>query len=223
MSAGSEHNAPYSAGNTLESGAPALAPSDESLMSAYVAGDTASFEILYQKYRPALFRFLRLAVSDDGLANELYQETWVKIIRARDNYQPTAAFSTWLFTISRNCLRDHYRKHQPEFIEFDTVGENLDVDIGSDAEPNAFESVVLRPEEKAMLFQQTESLTHAIEMLPLDQKEAILLRYVAGMTIAEIAESVDEKHETIKSRLRYAVPKLRANLRQSLEDKQRFA
>lgn len=223
MNAGSENSA-LGGTDRLAGGATGdSAGADGSLMLAYARGDSASFEILYQKYRPMLFRFFVLAVSDEGVANELYQETWVKVIRARESYQPSAAFSTWLFTISRNCLRDYYRKRHPEFVEFDTVDENLDSNSENRLEAGAIETDELRPDEMAMLKQQSESLSQAIEMLPLNQKEAILLRYVAGMTIAEIAESVDEKLETIKSRLRYAVPKLKANLRQSLEDKQRFA
>lgn len=193
--------------------------SDEHLMSAYAMGDTQAFESLYHKYRPVLFRFFMLAVTNESTATELYQDTWMKVIRARNSYQPTAAFSTWIFTISRNCLRDYFRKHQPEIIEFDTVDESVASHDGNiDGIENAISNTEFQPEQKAMLFEQSSFLCRALEMLPLSQREALLLRHVAGMSVAEIAESVNEKPQTIKSRLRYATPKLKKYLSQSTDD-----
>ncbi len=190
------------------------AKSDEELMLDYAQGDTHAFTHLYGKYRPPLFRFFVAAVNDESLATELYQETWTKVIGASRSYKPKAKFSTWIFTIARNNLRDYYRKFQPHLVEFDTVAEASAVD-----ETNIIDSSVvveLQPDELAILAQQSRTLQLALDRLPLNQKETMLLRYFAGMSIADIAESMDEKPETIKSRLRYATVKLKQDLKNSL-------
>lgn len=204
---------------TLDTPLPATAKTDEHLMLAYASGDAAAFEVLYNKYRPALFRFFLAAVTDDWLANELYQETWIKVIGARAKYQPKAAFSTWLFTIARNNLWDYFRKFQPHVVEFDTVAEfNEEADLLA-----ATGNVELQPDELAVLAQQSLSLQRALDQLPLKQREVMLLRYIAGMTLAEIAISIEEKQETVKSRLRYATVKLKNDLKHSLAENQRLA
>lgn len=192
---------------------------DENLMLAYASGDVSAFETLYRKYRPALFRFFLAAVADESLANELYQETWTKVIGASRKYQPKAAFSTWLFTIARNNLWDYFRRFQPRLVEFDTVAE-LGGESGMAAESGNTE---LQPEELAALTQQAQTLQQALDKLPLKQKEVMLLRYVAGMTLSEIATSIEEKPETVKSRLRYATAKLKNDLKHSLAGFQRLA
>lgn len=195
------------------------AETDEDLMLAYASGDAVAFETLYRKYRPALFRFFLAAVADESLANELYQETWTKVIGASRKYQPKAAFSTWLFTIARNNLWDYFRKFQPHLVEFDTVADIT----GENAMAVEVYSIELQPEELAVLAQQAQSLQRALDKLPLKQKEVMLLRYVAGMTITEIAMSIEEKPETVKSRLRYAIIKLKNDLKNSLAGVQRRA
>ena len=192
--------------------------SDEDLMLDYARGNANAFTHLYTKYRPSLFRFLVAALGDESLATELYQETWTKVIGARRSYQPKAKFSTWLFTIARNNLRDYYRKFQPHLVEFDTVAEMSATD-----ETYAIDGSVvveMQPDEIAALAQQSRTLQLALDRLPLQQKEVMLLRYFAGMSIAEIAASVEDKPETIKSRLRYATVKLKQDLKNSLSAQQ---
>ena len=84
-------------------------------------------------------------------------------------------------------------------------------------------NIELQPEELAVLAQRAQSLQQALDKLPLKQKEVMLLRYVAGMTIIEIATSIEEKPETVKSRLRYAIVKLKNDLKHSLAGVQRLA
>ena len=188
---------------------------DEELMLDYAGGNAEAFNQLYTKYRPALFRFFVAALGDDSLANELYQETWAKVIGASRNYQPTAKFSTWLFTIARNSLWDYFRKFQPHLVEFDTITELGTEESNISSENNMF--VEMQPEEVAALGQQSRILQLSLDRLSLNQKEVMLLRYVAGMSIAEIADSVEEKPETVKSRLRYATAKLKQSVKQSLK------
>lgn len=193
---------------------PQAGKSEEDLMLEYARGDTQAFTYLYTKYRPPLFRFFVAALHNESLATELYQETWTKVIGASGSYQPKAKFSTWLFTIARNSLHDYYRKFQPHLIQFDTVAEDAAAD-----ETYAIDSSVvveMQPDEIAALAQQSKTLQLALDRLPLKQKEVMLLRYFAGMSVADIADSTEEKPETVKSRLRYATLKLKQDLKYSL-------
>ncbi len=192
---------------------------DEDLMLGFAGGDVSAFETLYRKYRPTLYRFFLAAVADEGLANELYQDTWTKVIGASREYQVKAAFSTWLFTIARNNLWDYFRKFQPNLVEFDTVAE---LQAGDVSLPDSI-NVELQPDELAVLAQQAHSLHQALDRLPLKQKEVMLLRYIAGMTLTEIATSIEEKPETVKSRLRYATTKLKNDLKHTIAGFQRLA
>jgi hypothetical protein len=83
---------------------------DEELMLAYRGGDAAAFETLYSRHRARLFRFVLRSVKTRALAEELYQETWMRVIEARSRYTPKARFTTWLYTIAHNQLVDHWRK-----------------------------------------------------------------------------------------------------------------
>ena len=91
---------------------------DEQLMLAYQEGGAAAFEELYKRHKGALFRFVLRSVREHALAEELYQEIWMRVIEARERYHPSARgagqnpakFSTWLYTIAHNRIVDHWRK-----------------------------------------------------------------------------------------------------------------
>src|SRR3546814_15842207 len=85
------------------------------LMLAWVWGDAAAFELLYARYRGPLYRFRLRQLRDPSLADELFQDTWQRVIGAREGWKPDAAFRTWLFRIAHNRLNDHWRalKHRP--------------------------------------------------------------------------------------------------------------
>ena len=182
------------------------------LMLAYKAGDRSAFEKLYRSYQPKLYRFFFSATGSEAVALDLYQETWTKVIRARDSYEPKARFSTWIFAIARNCLNDFYR----------LTSRPINQPLGTDEAESALEQLAANetdsgerfsPDEMFSLAQRADLLQEALKLLPDQQKDAVLLRYAAGMSVAEIAVLNNEKPETIKSRLRYALPKLRSSLR----------
>jgi RNA polymerase sigma-70 factor (ECF subfamily) len=92
---------------------------DEELMLAYGGGDAGAFDTLYARHRGGLFRFVLRAVKDRGLAEELFQEVWVRVIESRSRYAPKARFTTWLYTIAHNLLVDHWRRKGLSLVSLD--------------------------------------------------------------------------------------------------------
>lgn len=172
---------------------------DEQLMLAYREGAAAAFEELYRRHRGGLFRFVLRSVRDRALAEELYQEIWMRVIEARSRYQPQAKFTTWLYTIAHNRLVDHWRKKGLQAVTLDTP-EELSANPGY--EPHR----VLEAKQGLARF------ARALEALPEAQREAFLLHQEAGMSVAEIARATGADEEAAKSRLRYALSKLREAL-----------
>jgi RNA polymerase sigma factor (sigma-70 family) len=167
---------------------------DEELMLAYGRGDAAAFEALYARHRARLFRFVLRAVKVRAIAEELYQEIWIKVIEARAAYQPAARFTTWLYAIAHNRMVDHWRRARPGLV-------SLDEELPSDA-PDPARQVQGR--------QALARFAAALERLPPAQREAFLMHEEGGLTVAEIAAATGANEEAAKSRLRYAMAKLRA-------------
>jgi RNA polymerase sigma-70 factor (ECF subfamily) len=175
--------------------APSAEPADAALMLAYQAGDAASFDRLYARHRGALFRFLLRGCGNRAQAEEMFQDVWMNVIKARSSYQPSAKFSTWLYRIAHNRLIDAWRQQRPQ-AELD---ENL-----ADERPG--------PERMASSQEQLARLMRGIAGLPLEQRTAFLLQVERGLTLEEIAEVTGVGRETVKSRLRYALQKLKGEL-----------
>ncbi|MBF6023554.1 RNA polymerase sigma factor [Lysobacter niastensis] len=175
--------------------------SDDVLMLAWSAGDASAFELLYARHRGPLYRFLLRQVRDNALADEFFQDVWQRVIAARHGWKPDAAFSTWLYRIAHNRLNDHWRalKHRPP------APEDGDERAARVPDPAT-------PERELSEFEQRRRLQRAIEELPEDQREAVLLRLEQELSLEEIGAITGVGRETVKSRLRYALDKLRARL-----------
>ncbi|AKC85480.1 RNA polymerase sigma factor [Pseudoxanthomonas suwonensis] len=180
---------------------PAAGSTDESLMLAWAGGDAAAFETLYARHRGPLFRFLLGQLRDRPLAEEVYQDVWQRVITAREGWRPEAAFSTWLYRIAHNRLNDHWRaqRHRPP------APADADRRTAALADPDDPERVASREEGQRRLQQ-------ALDELPEDQREAVLLRLQQELSLEEIGRITGVGRETVKSRLRYALDKLRARL-----------
>ncbi|MBL4712474.1 MAG: sigma-70 family RNA polymerase sigma factor [Gammaproteobacteria bacterium] len=174
--------------------------SDEELMMSYGDGNADAFEILYQRYKTPLYRFVQRQCYKQTV-DELFQDIWLKVINARNSYQVTASFKTWLYHMARNRIIDQYRKNNIRIID-----NNID-DI--DTVEN---TSIAQPEKQLHTQTQYQTLLEAISELPPDQKEAFLLREEAGLNIEQIAETCGINAETAKSRLRYAIKKLRKKI-----------
>jgi RNA polymerase sigma-70 factor (ECF subfamily) len=176
--------------------------SDEQLMLAYRGGDAAAFEALYRKHRGGLFRYVARSVRERRLAEELFQEVWLRLIEARERYVPQAKFSTWLYAIAHNRLVDHFRSSGLRSVEM--MAEEL---------PDPPAQAAGQPERKAETREQGARLIATLEAMPPAQREAFLLHEEAGLSVPEIAQVTGTDGEAAKSRLRYAVAKLREALK----------
>jgi RNA polymerase sigma-70 factor (ECF subfamily) len=175
--------------------------SDETLMLAYAAGEAESFEPLYARHRGPLFRFLLRQVRVQATAEELFQDVWQRVIAARARYRPEAKFSTWLYQIASTRLADHWRAaaHRP------AAGEEDMARLEHLAEEDA-------PDHALSVFEQRRRLQRALEALPPDQREVVVLRLEQELSLEAIGEITGVGRETVKSRLRYAMDKLRSRL-----------
>jgi len=175
------------------------AGSDETLLARYREGDGAAFEILYARHRQGLYRFLLGLSGKPELADEVFQDTWLSLIRSTSQPQGRATFRTWLFQIARNRLIDHWRKHgahQPLHDSYDELAHA----VGDDSSD---------PEQLLNLSRDSQRLENALQTLPADQREVFLLRAHGDLDLAQIASLTETPLETVKSRLRYAQQKLR--------------
>ena len=173
---------------------------DRELMSRYRDGDIKAFDALYARHKGPLYRyFLRQGVNADTAA-ELFQEVWVRVIRAKQRYRPTAGFQTYMYRIAHNCLIDDYRKSGRNIVVIDAAAVDVQELPGVAAD---------EPEVGVSEAEVREKFHAALEALPDEQREAFVLREEGGMSTAQIAEVTGVSSETVKSRLRYAVNKLR--------------
>src|SRR5580704_15782327 len=189
------------------------ATSDEDLMLAYVAGDAAAFDALYARHRGGVYRYLLRQCRQGGIADELFQDVWTNLIRARVSYAPTAKFTTWLYRLARNRLIDHYRASG--HLKLVSADDEAHVDAVA-ALPGAPGE---EPQARAENRELGERLRAAVAALPPAQREAFLLQQEGGLTLAEIAELTGSGTETVKSRLRYAFAKLRESLVDLTDDR----
>jgi RNA polymerase sigma-70 factor (ECF subfamily) len=180
--------------------------SDEDLMLAYAAGDAAAFDALYARHKGGVYRYLLRQCRRGAAVDELFQDVWMNLIRARASYTPTAKFATYLYRLAHNRLIDHYR----------ASGQVSLVSADDEAHEDAVAALPanrgLEPEMRAENRQLGERLKSAVASLPPPQRDAFLLQQEAGLSLGEIAELTGVGVETVKSRLRYAVNKLRHDL-----------
>ena len=175
------------------------ADSDEDLMLRYAAGETAAFDQLYARFRVRLLRYLARLTGNAAQAEELFQDTWSRVIDARSRYAPSARFAAWLFRIAHHLAIDHIRRQKPQ-VDIDSV---------------LIEFPGVPDEDPALAldqFERMQKLALLVEALPVEQRAVLLMRAEGELTLEEIAQSVGTGRETIKSRLRYALAKLREGL-----------
>ncbi len=183
---------------------------DEDLMLAYAAGDAGAFDRLYARHKGPVYRYVLRHVRNPGAADELFQDVWMNVIRVRATYAPTAKLSTWLYTLAHNRIIDHWRASgQAKFVSIDDDDEgDSRAQVASIAGPRGDE-----PETRAASGEIGARLKAALDQLPAPQREAFLLHHEGGLSLAEIAEITGAGAETVKSRLRYAMARLRTELK----------
>jgi len=183
---------------------------DAELMLAYAAGDASAFNALYARHERPVFRFLRRSLGADGasFADELHQEVWLAVVRNAAGYAPRARFATWLFAIARSKLIDHWRARR--------LHVSLDEAAANDPDETLLDQLAAgpdgQPEMQALTRAQGAAFLHAVEQLPAVQREVFLLHAEGELTLAEIGALTGVGMETAKSRLRYALARLRTLL-----------
>jgi RNA polymerase sigma-70 factor (ECF subfamily) len=191
--------------------------SNEALMTAYQRGDVTAFAELVARHEQPLWSFLRRLVRDDGAAEDLLQETFMRVIRGAAAWQPHAKFSTWLYTIARNLCIDHGRKLQHRrALSLDTAaGRAGDNDEASPFLHEQLSGADRGAERSALNRELGVQLERAIAGLPQPQREVFVMREVLDLPFAEIAEAVGASEATVKSRMRYALQRLRNELEET--------
>lgn len=181
-------------------------PTDETLMLRYRDdSDASAFAILYERHRGGLYRFCLRMCRDGGRAEEVFQDAWMNLINARDRYRVEARFKTYLYQIAHNRVIDVLRKDGRETLSLDEeAGEALAASLESPARE--------RPENMIVAKRRLERICDAVERLPAAQREVFLLHEEGELTLEEIGALTGAGRETVKSRLRYALARLREEL-----------
>lgn len=190
--------------------------SDDMLMSAYARGDAAAFEQLYARHERALYRFIRRLLGSALAAqtDEVFQDTWLRVVHARSRWEPQgASFRTWLFTLAHHRVIDVLRRSGREVsidaFESDDGSEPWQPDATAWQHWPAPASAAPQSDEIAFWRRAGERLLGCLEQLPLPQRSAFLLHHDDGLALDEVAKALEVGFETAKTRLRYAMSKLR--------------
>ena len=179
-------------------------PSDEQLMLAWRGGDAAAFEQLYVRHKGGVLRYLLRQTGKREWAEELFQDGWLKVVNARAGYEARARFGAWLYSIAHNRLMDHFREHsRASLVSYEDEAPMLE------AQPSAAHE---QPERTLERKQDAQVLLRLLDALPAAQREAFVLQQEGELSVEEIAAATGVSRETAKSRLRYALAKLRSEL-----------
>jgi RNA polymerase sigma-70 factor, ECF subfamily len=161
---------------------------------------------LLTRYQNRLYRYLLRLVREPAEAEDLFQQTWLRVAEKIRQYDPRRNFEAWLFTLARNLAIDHLRRIRPESLDqpaADTAGESAAARLPSRERP-AIEGILAR--------ERAGRLDAALELLPMVQREVLTLRFEEEMKLEEIAEVLDAPLSTVKTRLRRALERLRETL-----------
>ena len=181
---------------------------DEELMRQFCAGKAHAFGLLYARHEKPLYRYLRrlLGSAEATQAEDVFQDTWMKLVDAKDSWQArdNASFKTWLYTLAHHRAVDILRKSGRE-ISADEGWED-DAETAWQQWPAA---TAEQPEQKAFWNKAGQQLLHCLDGLPALQRAAFLLHHEDGLSLDEMTHILQAEFETVKSRLRYALSKLR--------------
>ena len=176
---------------------------DAQLMLRYAAGDARAFDELYALHRSGLWRFIRRSVRDAAATDDVFQECWSRVIVNRERYRPTARFATWLYRIAHNCCMDYWRR---------STRRQRRESADDDAVAAASDDNSAGPLDAAEDDEESDRLATALAQLPDEQRAVFLLYVEGGLSVTEIGEVTGANPETAKSRLRYAVARLKEAL-----------
>ena len=189
---------------------------DEALMERYRDGDVSAFQTLLERHQKKVFNFLLRLIGDRERANDLLQETFLRVVKKRESYTPTARFTTWVFRIARNLSIDELRRR--------THRRHASLDQTTHQSDGARPLIERLPGDSAGGFSHTDAqeigarIQAALGDLSDEQREVFVMRPIQQLSFKEIAAVVGENENTVKSRMRYALEKLRLALADYKED-----
>jgi len=182
---------------------------DNELVQRFIAGDQNSLEILIQRHKGRVFSYILLIVKKQELAEDIFQETFIKVIRSlkKGKYTENGKFVSWVLRISHNLIIDHFRK---EKLKGTVSNDSLDIDIFNSQKFS--EDTIEDQMVNAQILSEVKDL---IQELPDDQQQVIFMRHYLDLSFKEIAEQTDVSINTALGRMRYAL----INLRKLVEKK----
>lgn len=188
-----------------------LTVSDEILMAFYRKGDEKAFEELFRRHKKSIYAYILRYTGNAQESEEIFQDVFIKLHRASATYQPTAKFSTWLFTIVRNLCIDSHRKRR--------LRHNVSLDDTADEDSRSLHDVIASeepsPDSRSSDHEIGQVLEEALKRINEDQREVFLMREKTGLKFEEIAEVIGVSVNTVKSRMRYALENLKKYLEKS--------
>jgi len=184
----------------------------EELMLKFVGGDDSAFTVLLERFKPLVVDFALQIVGDRETAEDIAQEAFLRVFRSRDSYRPSAKFSTWLYTIITNLCYDEFRKHRRQVSLESMLGRPLAAESQIRQAGPARRSPPPRPDVQAEEKELSTLIEDAMKTLSEDHQEVVSLRIHEGLACAEVAEKLGCSIGTVKSRMHYALKKLREQL-----------
>lgn len=184
--------------------------SDEELALAYAGGSNKAFDLLLERNKTKLFAYINFMVRNQEVANDVFQDTFVKVIVRLQNgdYMPSGKFGAWLTRIAHNIIMDRFRAaHNENLVD---VTEENDIDrLGHDSIESTF------AEAQFINEQVFADVKHLMEKLPALQREVVFMRFFQDLSFKEIAETTGVSINTSLGRMRYAVLNLRRMAKQN--------
>ena len=181
-------------------------------MLAFKSGDARAFATLVQRHRGPVYNFILRFVGHRQRAEDVLQETWLKVVRNSSEWQPKAKFTTWVYTIARNLCVDSARKESFRKADSLDAPASNDESDGRSMGDLVADDKGLTPDRAAHNVRIRPMIEKALESLPTEQREVFLLREYQGIGFKEIAEVTGVNENTVKSRMRYALEGLRKRL-----------
>ena len=174
----------------------------DDLIRRFQRGQLGTFEALFERYKDYVYRVAFFVTRNSGDAEEATQETFLDLLHALPRFKldGPARFETWLYRITVNRCRSHFRRKRPPSADWDELADELVAGVNGD------------PEHSALKRETCDAIWRAVDGLPDAQREIIALRYLSDLAYNEIAEVLGISQGTVKSRLFYAHQALQKSL-----------
>lgn len=177
--------------------------SDQELVKNYIDGDNFSFETLLNRHKNRVFAFIMSKIKNKDISEDIFQDTYVKVVNSlqKGKYNEEGKFLPWVMRIAHNLVIDHFRKQKKMYM----IRSNNEFDIFDVIKDNS-----INIDDKLIRDQIFNDLRSLIDLLPVDQKEVLKMRYFEELSFKKIAEYFDISINTALGRMRYALINLRA-------------